>query len=97
MSIRIPRSVFIRETASAPFASTDFAMSTMLVTFGESFTIRGFSVTSLTAFVTAPGNVAVSAESRSALFYVRAGYVKLYHVNSRAVELFCKLCTFFDS
>ena len=57
MSIRIPRSVFIRETASAPFASTDFAMSTMLVTFGVSFTIRGFSVTSFTAFVTAPATL----------------------------------------
>ena len=37
MSMRIPRSVFISDTASAPFASTLFAMSVMLVTLGVKY------------------------------------------------------------
>ena len=57
MSILMPSSVFISEIASAPFASTLFAMSVMLVTFGDSFTISGFVVASLTALVTCPATV----------------------------------------
>ncbi|CDA74468.1 unknown [Ruminococcus sp. CAG:579] len=54
MSMRIPSSVLISESASAPAASTALAMSVMLVTFGESFTISGLSGSSFfTAAVTA--------------------------------------------
>ncbi len=52
ISILMPRSVFMSETASAPAASTDFAMSAMLVTLGESFTTRGFFVALRTFLVT---------------------------------------------
>ncbi len=59
MSIRMPRSVFISEMLSAPSASTAFAISVMLVTFGVSLTISGLLVAALTAFVTeeAPSQV----------------------------------------
>src|ERR1700727_1349672 len=40
-SIAMPTKVLIREIASAPAFSADFAMAAMLVTFGESFTISG--------------------------------------------------------
>ena len=48
----IPRMVLMRLTPSPPPASTAFAISTMSVTFGESFTITGLSVTLRTALVT---------------------------------------------
>ena len=47
-------SVLITAIASAPFSSTILAISTTFVTFGESFTIKGFVVTSLTSLVTFP-------------------------------------------
>jgi len=50
----IPSNVLITETESAPSSSTAFAISAMLVTLGESFTIIVLSYTSRTAFVTAP-------------------------------------------
>lgn len=43
ISIIIPVSVFIRETASAPALSAARAISVMSVTLGVSFTISGFS------------------------------------------------------
>lgn len=46
------RMVLMRLTPSPPPASTAFAISTISVTFGESFTITGLSVTLRTAFVT---------------------------------------------
>ena len=48
----MPRMVLMRLTPSPPPASTAFAISTMSVTFGESFTITGLSVTLRTALVT---------------------------------------------
>ena len=53
MSIRIPRRVLISETASAPSASTAFAIATISVTLGLSLTISGLLVAPRTAFVTA--------------------------------------------
>ena len=51
MSIRMPVSVLIMETASAPALSAASAISEMSVTFGESFTISGFLQCARTAFV----------------------------------------------
>jgi hypothetical protein len=51
-SIRIPRSVLMRERASAPASSTALAISTMSVTLGESFTITGTEECSLATRVT---------------------------------------------
>ena len=48
----IPRMVLMRLTPLPPPASTAFAISTISVTFGESFTITGLSVTLRTALVT---------------------------------------------
>ena len=48
----IPRIVLIRLTPLPPPASTALAISTISVTFGDSFTITGLSVTLRTAFVT---------------------------------------------
>ena len=48
MFIAIPFRVFISETQSAPPASTAFAIATMSVTLGESFTIIGRRVEDLT-------------------------------------------------
>ena len=53
MSIRIPKRVLISETASAPSASTAFAIATISVTLGLSLTISGLLVAPRTAFVTA--------------------------------------------
>ena len=63
ISILIPRTVFISERASAPSASTDFAISAILVTFGDSLTTRGFLVACLTCLVipAAPSHVAPKA------------------------------------
>ena len=44
----------IKEIASAPSASTAFAISVISVTFGESLIIRGFLETRLTSFTTLP-------------------------------------------
>lgn len=52
VSIFIAKKVFTKETALAPAFSTAFAISVISVTFGESFTIRGFLVkTFFTDFV----------------------------------------------
>ena len=51
ISIFIPVIVLIRETASAPPASTAFAISAMLVTFGLNFMITGCFAYLFTAFV----------------------------------------------
>ena len=51
-SIRMPITVLIRLTASAPASSHALAMATMSVTLGESFTITGLVVTAFTARVT---------------------------------------------
>ena len=48
----MPNKVLIRLTPLPPPASTAFAISTMSVTFGESLTITGLSVTLRTALVT---------------------------------------------
>jgi len=52
VSMAMPRSVLISETASAPPASTALAMTVISVTLGESLTISGRSVTARTASVT---------------------------------------------
>ncbi len=52
MSTAMPVIVFINDMESAPASSTLFAIFVMSVTFGESFTIRGFAVLSLTALTT---------------------------------------------
>ena len=52
MSMAMPVMVLIREIESAPSASTLRAISVMSVTLGESLTIKGFSVLSLTALTT---------------------------------------------
>ena len=52
-SMRMPSTVLMRLTASAPASSQAFAMSAMLVTLGESLTITGFWTASFTARVTA--------------------------------------------
>ena len=51
-SMRIPRSVLMRETASAPPASTALAISTISVTFGVSLIITGFFDIFFTSSVT---------------------------------------------
>ena len=63
MSIDIPIKVLMSETESAPSASTALAISTMLVTFGESFTISVLWYFALTAFTTlaAPSQVTPNA------------------------------------
>ena len=48
----MPSRVLIRLMPSAPASSHAFAIATMSVTFGLSFTITGFFVTALTALVT---------------------------------------------
>ena len=48
----MPNNVLMRLTPLPPPASTAFAISTISVTFGESFTITGLSVTLRTALVT---------------------------------------------
>src|SRR3990172_10073242 len=52
ISIAIPESVLIRETASAPASETAFAIIVMSVTLGDSFTIKGSFVFFLTALTT---------------------------------------------
>ena len=63
ISTAIPISVLMSETESAPSASTARAMSAMLVTLGESFTISVLSYTLRTAFTTlaAPSQVTPKA------------------------------------
>ena len=51
-SIAMPIRVLISDTASAPASSTALAITVISVTLGESFTITGRSVRSLTALVT---------------------------------------------
>ena len=51
-SMRMPSTVLIKLTASAPASSHALAISAMLVTFGESFTITGFLTAAFTALVT---------------------------------------------
>ena len=51
-SMRMPISVLMRLSASAPASSQARAMETMSVTLGESFMITGLVVTSFTARVT---------------------------------------------
>ena len=51
-SIAIPSRVLIRETESAPSLSTAKAISCILVTLGDNFTIKCFLYTRLTAFTT---------------------------------------------
>src|SRR5215212_292534 len=63
-SISIPSSVFATEMQSAPAASTASAISTMLPTFGESFTISGRLETARQARVTAAAEPASSAKRR---------------------------------
>ena len=53
-SIAIPKTVLIRETASAPFSSTILAILAISVTLGDNFTTKGFLVTFRTSLVTAP-------------------------------------------
>ena len=51
-SIAMPIKVLISDTASAPASSTAFAIATMSVTFGESFTMTGKFVCAFTVRVT---------------------------------------------
>ena len=52
-SMASPKSVLTRDSESAPASSTAFAIVTISVTFGDSFTITGRFVLSLMALVTA--------------------------------------------
>ena len=53
MSMAMPVRVLMSDTASAPAASTALAMTVISVTFGDSLTMTGFRVWSLTLRVTA--------------------------------------------
>ena len=53
MSISMPSSVLMSDTASAPAASTALAIATMSVTFGESLRMTGFFVCALASRTTA--------------------------------------------
>jgi hypothetical protein len=67
-SIAIPRSVLINDTESAPDASAANAKSAMLVTLGESFTIRCLSYTFLTALTTCSMPVVVTPNAMPPCF-----------------------------
>ncbi len=75
MSTDIPVSVLIRDTASAPAASTARAISVMSVTFGVSLTIRGRSVSPRTCSRDLGGRIRTGAEGDPPFFDVRAGDV----------------------
>ena len=63
------------EIQSAPASSTASAISTMLPTFGESFTISGRVVTARQARVTAAAELGIVGEQAPAVADIRAGDV----------------------
>ena len=73
----MPSSVLTSEMQSAPASSTACAISAMLLTFGESFTISGRRLGAGQARVTAAADSASSANRRPPARDVRAGDVQL--------------------